>query len=189
MITLLKKSDYKETLWKNGKGKTSQIAIFPPEAEVSRNNFTWRISSATVTKSDPFSHFSGYERQLIVWKGQGLKLNNVPLLPNSAIVFSGDDDIQCELIGADPVVDFGVIYDKKKVHAQLSILNLIPRESFNLEKTDLHFLFFIDGENCSVNNLKIQTGETLRIENESSIILSGENQQPIRAFHIALETI
>lgn len=185
MITLLKNSDYKESLWKNGKGKTSQIAIFPPEAEVSKNNFIWRISSATVTKSDPFSQYSGYERQLVVWKGNGLKLNNVPLQPNSPITFSGDDDIQCELIGADPVVDLGIIYDKKKVHAQLEVLILAPGEYFKLGP-GVHFLILGSGEDCSINNLEIQVGETLRIENEREIILRGNNQQPVRVFHIAL---
>lgn len=188
MITLLKNSDYQEALWKNGLGKTLQIAIFPPEANVSQNNFIWRISSATVTADCPFSHFSDYERLLVIWKGNGLKLNDNILLPNAPISFSGDDDIQCDLLGTLPVVDLGIIYDKKKVHAKLSVLKLIPGESIN-PGTGLHFLFLASDHNCIINDIQLGAGETLKIENEISIHQSGDNQQDTTLFHIALRMI
>ena len=92
MITLLKKTDYKESLWKNGKGKTSEIAIYPKSSTLKGNDFLWRISSAEVNHSDWFSLFPGYERKLVIWKGAELLLNNKPLHQNIPLTFSGDDN-------------------------------------------------------------------------------------------------
>src|SRR5690242_2263309 len=72
---LLHPHDYRTMKWKNGKGSTAEIAIFPPEAQFSEDPFFWRLSSARVTEGGPFSDFPGYHRYLTLLKGEGLKLH------------------------------------------------------------------------------------------------------------------
>jgi environmental stress-induced protein Ves len=185
MITLLKKSDYSEGPWKNGKGSTSQISIFPEHTDISKNNFLWRISSATISSSGPFSLFPGYERQLAIWKGEGLKLNNAPLLQSKTITFSGETEIQCDLIGAETVTDLGIIYKKDKVSAGLSIHTFDSEKNLTLG-AGVHFLFLAKGENFFANHLRVEEGETLKIENENFVILYSKNQTPFTLIFISI---
>ena len=58
--------------WKNGRGETVEIAVFPPGATV--DTFDWRISMATVSEDGPFSVFPGIDRTLSILEGQGMEL-------------------------------------------------------------------------------------------------------------------
>lgn len=71
-MTLLRASNYKRMLWKNGGGETVEIAIFPPGSSV--EDFDWRISMATVANDGPFSIFSGIDRTLSILQGNGMAL-------------------------------------------------------------------------------------------------------------------
>lgn len=103
--------DLIETPWKNGKGTTRQIAIYPENANI--NDFIWRISAATVDALGPFSTFNNITRSLTLLQGDKvtLKINNqsIDMHPNTQpITFSGDaltELIQCDA----PALDFGVM--------------------------------------------------------------------------------
>lgn len=58
--------------WKNGGGKTVQVAVYPEAADM--DGFVWRISIATVTQAGPFSVFPGIDRTLAILEGNGLVL-------------------------------------------------------------------------------------------------------------------
>jgi len=188
MITLLKKQGYFETLWKNGGRKTQQIAIYPPEAELAKNNFLWRISSATVSQESPFSQFPGYERLLTVWKGAGLLLNQTELLPFKFLRFSGDSDIYCKLIGPDAVTDLGVIYNKDKIKARLSTETILPDSTVDLGP-GLHFLFLAEGGTCQVNNFPMEVGDTLKIEQTELIHVFSSDHSKQHFFLITLKDL
>ena len=73
--------------WKNGAG-TTRLLIEQPE---------WRLSVASITRSAPFSSFTGLFRQMGLLTGNGVRLHPVsgapPLLldqPGSVIRFSGE---------------------------------------------------------------------------------------------------
>lgn len=187
MITLLKKSSYTKSLWKNGLGQTCQIAIEPPQAEVAKNNFSWRISSATVSADNLFSIFEGHERQLVVWQGSGLKLNHTPLLPYLPITFSGETEIQCELLGADAVIDLGVIYNKEKISASLRVEHYLPDTSIQLGK-GIHFLFLAEGEDCLINNVLLEKGDTLKVVDQENLHIAPGAISPFTFFLISLKT-
>jgi len=55
------------TPWKNGKGTTREIAIFPPDATI--DSFDWRVSIADVTEGGAFSNFPDIDRLLAVLDG------------------------------------------------------------------------------------------------------------------------
>jgi len=58
--------------WKNGKGETVEIAVFPPGA--SMDVFEWRISMASVANDGAFSLFPEIDRTLSILSGQGMSL-------------------------------------------------------------------------------------------------------------------
>ncbi|MBC7370249.1 MAG: HutD family protein, partial [Bdellovibrionaceae bacterium] len=95
--------------WKNGGGSTSQIQIFPQDADPAGESFLWRLSSAAVTGPGPFSLFKGYDRWLVILRGDGLVLNGTNLQSEKPFKFSGDVPIHCQILG-DEVIDLGLIY-------------------------------------------------------------------------------
>ncbi len=65
--------DYRRMPWKNGGGETVEIAVYPPEADLSA--FGWRVSMATVASDGPFSVFPGIDRTLSILQGAGMELD------------------------------------------------------------------------------------------------------------------
>lgn len=53
--------------WKNGRGETAEILVFPADAGF--DDFDWRISTAIVAFDGPFSTFPGVDRMLTVIEG------------------------------------------------------------------------------------------------------------------------
>ena len=104
-------ADFVDMPWKNGGGRTLQLAIHPDGATL--DTFEWRVSIATVAQSGPFSAFPGCERTLMLLDGDGFELDiagrKVVLgRPLEPVTFRGDAAVQCRLLGG-PSRDFGVI--------------------------------------------------------------------------------
>jgi len=66
-------TDYNEMVWRNGKGKSIQVHIEPQNMTL-QDPFDWRISSAVIGIAGPFSSFEGYQRTVIILKGNKLSL-------------------------------------------------------------------------------------------------------------------
>lgn len=71
-MPILRAADHRRMPWKNGRGETVEIAVFPQGATV--DTFDWRISMATVSEDGPFSVFDGIDRTLSIIEGAGLVL-------------------------------------------------------------------------------------------------------------------
>ncbi|KAK5584919.1 hypothetical protein RB653_006537 [Dictyostelium firmibasis] len=67
------KCDYNHMVWRNGKGKSTQIHI-EPNGSTLNDPFIYRISRAVVCTAGPFSTFDGYNRSLLILKGNRLSL-------------------------------------------------------------------------------------------------------------------
>jgi len=138
----LRPSDYRVMPWKNGGGSTTEIAIEPAGSSLS-DPFLWRVSSAQVGASGPFSSFPGYERSLVLVEGAGLILDiegkgrqRLKHL-GQVVTFSGDDAVSAALIQG-PCVDLGVISDPRRVKATLEWITLGPNAtSITLAPTTL----------------------------------------------------
>ncbi|AUW59770.1 hypothetical protein C1T17_18510 [Sphingobium sp. SCG-1] len=93
-LRILRAVDQPVAPWRNGRGLTRQVAVFPPGASL--EDFKWRASIAEISKPGSFSAFLGIVRMLSVLDGQ-LLLATPPLperLVGSGeppIVFAGDD--------------------------------------------------------------------------------------------------
>jgi uncharacterized protein len=110
-MQFIRATDLKPSLWKNGGGRTTEIAARPLGASL--DSFDWRLSMATVEQDGPFSEFPGVDRTLALLKG-GLKLQfrdrpTCVMTPGSAPVnFPGDIAVQAELWGG-PAHDLNVM--------------------------------------------------------------------------------
>lgn len=170
----LKLSDCKKMPWKNGNGITREIKIFPKNSSLNQNDFLWRLSSAEVRESGPFSIFPGYQRFLTVLDGNGLELsfeNNKtePLInidTSNFAEFSGDEQISCRLLG-DLVVDLNFIYRRDKINASFEILKS-SLNNFTIS-CDVCILFVITGQ-IDILNLS----SVIQLDQYDTLILNND---------------
>lgn len=73
MITVTAPEHFTTIPWKNGLGYTTELAI---SAGSTLDNFSWRLSIATVANDGIFSDFSGYQRDLVLIEGNGITLEH-----------------------------------------------------------------------------------------------------------------
>ena len=112
--------------WKNGGGKTREIAAWPEGAGM--DGFDWRVSIATIDQAGPFSAFAGVDRVIMLLDGSGVRLRSGdgridhrldrPLAP---FAFAGDMALDCELLGGRST-DFNVMTRRGRVRAELRVL-------------------------------------------------------------------
>ncbi len=111
-MRILRATGHKRMPWKNGKGETVEIAVFPPGADV--GNFDWRISTATVAEDGPFSVFDGIDRTLSILTGEGIQLSvegRPPVLLEASSephAFPGDAPTTARLTGG-AITDLNVM--------------------------------------------------------------------------------
>lgn len=58
--------------WKNGCGRTRELAVHPPGAGM--DDFLWRVSIAEVDSAAPFSAFPGVDRVIALLDGDGFTM-------------------------------------------------------------------------------------------------------------------
>lgn len=178
-------SEYKTMPWKNGLGVTAQIALVPEGASFPEGDFLWRLSSATVRTSSAFSLFPGCDRLLVVWKGEGLKLNGKLLLPNEPLRFSGEEPIDCELLG-DEVNDVGIIFNREKVRAEMTTESLGAGEKKSMGAGQSHHYLFCAEGSFSMSDLVVHKGETAQLGPMGTQI---ESQNGCIFFHITAKQL
>lgn len=97
--------------WRNGGGETAEILASPPGAGF--EDFVWRISTAIVATSGPFSVFAGVDRVLTVLEGGAMVLS----MPggdrrvdaaSAPLAFPGDVAVSARLEG-EALLDFNVM--------------------------------------------------------------------------------
>lgn len=73
-IKIITKAQQQTTRWSGG--TTTQIAIYPPDADYSARDFLWRLSTAIVeVEESTFTKLGGFDRHLMVLEGE-LELNH-----------------------------------------------------------------------------------------------------------------
>lgn len=111
MHRLLTPADYRRMPWKNGGGRTLEIAAEPPGAGTA--SFVWRVSVADVERDGPFSPFPGVDRTLVLLEGKGMRLTSdggslemrVAFEP---VRFPGESALHCALVDG-PTRDFNLM--------------------------------------------------------------------------------
>ena len=139
MIEIISPQHFKTVPWKNGKGETIELSI---SEGGTLEKFDWRISIASVVEDGPFSDFSGYERTLILVKGNGVSLQHdgrgVTRLSNLLDVATFDGCSKTSgILHSGPINDFNIISDKKKY--QVAVHTYVERQEVSLRPAYLIF--------------------------------------------------
>lgn len=137
-LTIIRKSSYTATPWRNGGGTTLEAIRVPAGAD----SFRWRVSVANIDVSGPFSDFAGYRRTMVLLRGAGLTLqfangHNCVLGKTGDLAdFDGADSAFCELHDG-PCVDlnFMVSNSARSEVRILGVDNSAPVHAFDEEST------------------------------------------------------
>jgi environmental stress-induced protein Ves len=124
MYRLLTPSDYRPMPWKNGGGRTIEIAAYPIGATL--DEFLWRVSIADVERDGPFSRFPGIDRTIVLLEGAGMRLRSgtrdieltTRFVPHD---LSGDDAIECTLV-AGPSRDFNAMFRRGRARGRVVVV-------------------------------------------------------------------
>ncbi len=124
MHRLLQPADYVRMPWKDGGGRTTEIALQPPHA--TSDTFDWRVSVADVAANGPFSQFPGVDRTIVLIAGAGMRLDGDGhaaelRTPFEPYAFSGDDGIVCTLL-AGPVRDFNLMLRRGRARGHVAVV-------------------------------------------------------------------
>ncbi len=126
--------------WKNNLGVTYEIEIFPPGSTVTNHDFDYRISMAEIKSENVFSNFSGYQRILTIVRGSGINFNKEKMKLYEVKYFSGEEKVTSSPTKKNQlVIDLGVIFNPKKIKAQMKLFNSID-ELKSFEKFDKEFV-------------------------------------------------
>lgn len=154
-MRVLRADGHKRMPWKNGKGETVEIAVFPPDASV--DDFDFRISMATVAEDGSFSLFKGVDRTLSVLSGDGITLcvdghDPVDLMIDSEPhPFPADVATSARLLGA-PITDLNVMTRRSR----------FSHEVIKVDPSQVRFL-------ADTNTFIHCTGETLQFISDDRV--------------------
>jgi hypothetical protein len=154
MTRLIPYTSLESCSWKNGGGSTTQIAVFPPGADL--DQFDWRISLANIASDGPFSQFPGIDRSLALVEGPGVLLEidgqARPLLGDDAplIEFPGEARVTATLNGG-PSLDFNVMTRRHRCHHKLGRRILSGASEF-APRGDITVLFLAEGDSLAVSS-------------------------------------
>jgi len=180
MISIISPQEFKTMPWKNGRGETIELSI---NEGGTPEKFDWRISMASVIEDGPFSDFSGYERALILVKGNGISLlqdgNRTVELTKFLDVVKFDGSLKTSgILRSGPINDFNVIADKKKY--QITVRTYVRRVDVDLRSAYLTFVYSLSGDaNISspngTENFHLSYGSLMKITQLSkNFVISGQ---------------
>ena len=112
-------NEYRRERWKNGTGWTREIVRTPETGD-----WDWRLSIAEIEQDGPFSAFPGIDRELVLIRGNGLRLRfsdgEVHELqpPHARLRFAGEREVRSELLEG-PTHDFNLMWRRDAMVAEL----------------------------------------------------------------------
>ncbi len=171
MIKKINKSEYIVSEWSGG--TTSQIAIYPEKSEDKKQNFLWRLSSASIdVETSDFTKLSKYNRYISSLDNQitlNYKNENVELKPLDLFYFDGKEDTK----SFGKCNDFNLMLKKKECSATIKLVENIDIINNNLYSENQYLIYCICGDvKININNdmINIKEGETLFISSEETKI-------------------
>lgn len=153
--------------WKNGGGVTTEVSIFPTGAELQRLDFDWRVSMASVDADGSFSQFPGYERALVIWRGQGFEISGVIRENLEPFYFTGSENLGAKLI-AGPVEDFGVIFKPERYACEILTDSLAEEALTSIAVKGDTFLLCARGE-LRVDSFYLNPGDLVHASGQGAL--------------------
>jgi len=143
--------NFKSIPWKNGKGKTIEVAI---NEGGTLDNFDWRLSMADVVEDGEFSNFNGYLRNLVLIKGNAIalchddqgtdKLNNYL----DFATFDGGNQTFGQLPDG-PITDFNIITDIEKY--SVNVFTSTAQSQLTISSAELTFVYNHATADCQLS--------------------------------------
>ena len=125
--------------WRNGLGSTVELLAETPNKN---EDFSWRLSIASVANDGPFSDFSGYDRTLLLLEGTGITLNKpngIFKVLNSSLDyanFKGEDLIDATLHNG-PIKDFNIMTLRSICTSSVTAINETSESLLNINADKL----------------------------------------------------
>jgi hypothetical protein len=121
---IIRLADCPSRPWKNGLGRTRELAVQPSGA--SGDDFLWRVSIAEVDRAAPFSCFPGVDRQIVLLDGAGFTMTlddnrtHVLTAPFTPFGFPGEAKVDVALAGG-ATRDFNLMVRRAHVHGEVRV--------------------------------------------------------------------
>lgn len=130
-FVLKPQGDYHTQSWKNGLGKTDEIAIYPPDKDFIKDDFFWRFSINRMQANCNFSMFPGYDCTTIILPGNGkekpsLSLSHQDKESSTKVqtlfpyTWRGEWSTTCKVTNA-PVESLQFMYKRESGNAQVRV--------------------------------------------------------------------
>lgn len=110
--------------WKNGLGRTRELAVEPAGADM--DDFLWRASVAEVDSAAPFSAFPGVDRVIVLLDGDGFTMalddgrRHALTTRFAPFAFAGEAQVAVTLAGG-PTRDFNLMMRRGRVRGRVSV--------------------------------------------------------------------
>jgi len=146
LIKIISPEQFETTLWKNGKGETTELAISDGGT---LEDFDWRLSMANVVEDGAFSYFTGYCRNLILIDGNGIDLQHDQSKTDrldsllSYATFDGGSNTVATLTSG-PIVDINVITNANKYN--VTVETFTGRQDVKLRACSRCFIYCLDAD-------------------------------------------
>ena len=121
---IIRLAECRSTPWKNGLGRTREIAVHPSGA--GSEHFLWRVSIAEVDSAAPFSRFPGIDRQIVLLEGSGFTMTlddgrtHALTTPFAPFAFAGEAKVDVALAGG-PTRDFNLMVRRTHLRGAVQV--------------------------------------------------------------------
>jgi environmental stress-induced protein Ves len=123
-MPILRLADSPLQPWKNGLGRTREIAVHSPGAGM--DDFLWRVSVAEVDSAAPFSSFPGIDRVIVLLDGDGFTMTlddvrtHALTVPYAPFAFPGEARVTVALAGG-PTRDFNLMLLRGRARGRVEV--------------------------------------------------------------------
>lgn len=138
--------EYRRERWRNGLGWTREIVRVPDT-----DDWQVRLSIAEIEQDAAFSAFPGIERELVLLRGEGLRLRfadgtlHTLMPPHDRLRFAGEAQVRGELV--DGVThDFNLMWRRDAVNAELLHRPLVGSMFFFTEADTAWVIHLLSGQ-------------------------------------------
>jgi environmental stress-induced protein Ves len=130
-MSIIRLRDCHATPWKNGMGRTRELAVHPAGAGM--DDFLWRVSVADVDSAAPFSAFAGIDRYIALLQGAGFTMTlddgrvHALTTPFAPFAFAGEAQVTVQLQDG-PTRDFNLMLRRERAHGELVVWDMPGRQ-------------------------------------------------------------
>ena len=176
MIEIIKSNAFKESRWSGG--TTTQLYIYPKDADYRKRYFKFRISIATTELMEStFTKLEGIKRIISILEGK-MELShknryNITLMPYEIDRFIGDWDTSSK----GKVKDFNLML--KDCDGDFLYKEITGSENINFEEEVIFFVYCISGKikisgkSLLENELAVGEGKNIEVSGKNSKIFYG----------------